>query len=281
MKPKADRTKLLLIAFSFMLLSACATVPQSTLDIESGRLSAGATVGTVWISPCSTGKGCRKSGDASVLGEFVPVGANGLLIYGSVLAAHQEIIDALDTISSAPIVERKFSQPMQNLLRSAGFSVSVNNDNLYAGDLEIIGKRTAVNFATTIDEKYPREPGKVRGFPLILQQKDFDLSAVAGSMNVDYLAVLEVYRFNVQREFGPLAIPLTQPYGMSLVRATLVDVKTGERIFDDWGFGEKFVETGEWRQPGDWSNVLAITEEALELAIDRVMESFSTAIGGG
>ena len=279
MKSKIYSPQVLFIVLSFALLSACASVPQSKVDIESGRIPPGSTIGTIWISPCSSGKGCRKTGDASTLGEFVPLGANGLFIYGSVLAAHQEIIDALDTISSAPIVERSFTQPVKNLLESAGFGVSVENNNLYAGDLKTL-KRTPLNFNTTADELYPRESGNARGFPIIVQQRNYDLSSVLASMNVDFLAVLEIHFFNLRRDFGPLAIPLTQPYGMALVRASLIDSQTGERVFDDWGFGEKFVETGGWRQPGEWSNVLAITEEALELAIDRVMESYSTAIGG-
>lgn len=265
----------LFLCCATLFLVGCISAPTRMVDFAEETLPRDASVGVVWLSSCSIAKGCKKSSAGSNLAEFAPVGASGLLIYGAVISAHQELIDALDLIKADNVVQEQFLQPVADALKARGHQVQVKTDFNYPGDFKNLD-RTPVALAEELMELHPRT---TRTDTVYFQEYKRDFSNLNEEMNTDYIVALEILRFAMLREFGPLGIPLTEPFGSSAARVYLINTQTNEMVFNDYGIAEIQLD-GEWRQPGDWSNAHGAALEALTLATTRATDDLLSGING-
>jgi len=259
----------------FVLLgSGCVATAERVTEIQPNTIQPDTNVGVIWISPCSSNAGCKKTGDASTLGQFVPDGANGLLIYGAVLSAHSDVIDALDQISADAMVEQKFLNPVAAALTARGAVPKVKTSYHYQGDLSKDGKHSVMHLKETLNELHPESSAVYHAFGF---DQNFDLSDIAEELDSSILVVLHLQQYGVRRSFGPLGIPLGRPYGLSLARAFVWDVETKSVIYNDYGIAQAPI--GEkWREPGEWNKVFTATNSALELALDRAVSPLVDAL---
>lgn len=262
------RTTLILIFSAY--LSACVSPGQIVTDITPEKISANAKVGVIWLSSCSGVSKCGKSGEISNQAQFVPDGASGLIILGAILSAHEEIREALKSVTEDSIVNQEYLEPVASALAEAGSSPLVQSSYHYFGNLQKKERHKLIKLKSTLKELYPEKNRLFFGFGF---EHNLDLSAIASEMGVDVLAVLHVQEFGIRRDFGPLGVPLGNPYALSLVRLYMTDVATGELLFNDFGVAEESLAEG-WRQPNDWSIVKNATASALEQAIERVTTVF-------
>jgi len=260
--------------FCFLMISGCVATAERITEIQPNTLKPDTNVGVVWISPCSTGNGCKASGQASNLGEFAPDGASGLLIYGAVLAAHSDIIEALDQVSADALIEENFLNPVAMALEKRNVIPKVDTAFHYQGDLSNTGKRSTIRLTPTLNELHPESQtiSPHTGFA-----QNFDLSAVADELDTSTLVVLHLQNYGVRRSFGPFGVPLGRPYGLSLVRAYIWDVETESVLYNDFAIARADIGPN-WREEGHWTKVFTATDGALELALDRVVSPLVSAL---
>jgi len=247
---------------------------QRKTELKPNAIQANSNVGVIWISPCSNNKGCKENGSASNLGEFVPDGANGLLIYGAVLSAHQEIIDALDQITADPLIEEKFLNPVAAALEARGAIPTINKSFNYQGDIPTIGKHSVMRLRNTLTELHPESSKLYHAFGF---DYNFDLSKIAEELDSSTLVVLHLQHYGVRRSFGPFGVPAGRPYGSSVARAFIWDAATQSVIYNDYGISQAAVGDN-WREKGKWTQVLNATDAALALTLDRVTEPLLEAL---
>jgi len=259
----------------FLLVSACAKPPATLTAIAPDRVPASSSVGVAWLTPCGWFAGCKKEDAKSNQAKFIPFGANGLLILGAVMSAHQDVIDGLEQVSADDIVTDQFLSPIGSALKSQGFSVNAKSKSGYAGAYERIDGK-AITLTEKLKELYP-ERGRLPGSDIV-NETQRDITSIANELSSDYLVILEINRFGVQRDFGPVGIPLGRPYALSIVRTYLVDVSSNEILFNDYGIGEVKIPEG-WRQPDDWTLVNDATKKSLEIALERTTRSLASAVG--
>ena len=263
----------LLICF-VLVSSGCVSNAERITEIHPNAIQPDTKVGVVWISPCSSNKGCKGSGDASSLGQFVPDGANGLLIYGAVMSAHSDVIEALDQVSADTLIEEKFLSPIAAALEARGAVPNVDTSYHYQGDLNLVGKHSVMRLRETLSELHPESSDvyAAMGFDF-----NFDLSAIAEELDSSVLVVLHLQEFGVRRSFGPFGVPLGRPYGSSLARAFVWDAETKTVMYNDYGIGQASIG-GKWREQGEWTQVFTATNAALELALERAATPLISAL---
>jgi len=266
-------SKVTLLAFSILIV-ACSSPPKIINVLQPGALDSDATVGIVWLSRCSGVAGCKKSGAAATLGEFRPVGTVGLLTLGAVLSAHQEIIDVLDSVDAAEIINPLYLDISEQAFQKKGINARVVRDPYYPGSLKKQKRHKTIGTDTILVTNKEREA--VNRTPFVFEQT-YDLTNIASTENFDYLLVLDLLEYGVQREFGPFAVPTTAPYGVGAVRLYLVDVRGDLLLLNDYSYHERHVIDGEWKQSGSWSNLLETTNESLRRSIEDVMTRFIDA----
>lgn len=274
MDAKRFKSRSWLLVFGLLLISGCVANAERIIEIQPNAIKQDSKVGVVWISPCSSNAGCKQSGEASSLGQFVPDGANGLLVYGMVMSAHEDVINALDEVSADPIVQANYLNPISAALEGKQAIPSVSKPPIYQGDLSKSGKHSVMRMRDTLEELHPGGSSIYHGLAF---DQPYDLTAIANELDSSTLVVLHVQEFGVRRSFGPLGIPTGRPYGLSLVRAFVWDVATKSDLYSDFGIARADIG-GNWREAGHWTQVFTATNTALELAIDRVTGPLIEAI---
>ena len=265
---------LCLVVFFSLVGSGCVSNAERITEMQPSAIQPDANVGVIWISPCSNNSGCKKSGDASNLGQFTPDGANGLLIYGAVMSAHSDVIDALDRVSADALVEQQFLTPVASALEARGAIPKVMTEKHYQGDLSRIGKHSVMRLRETLNELHPESAKLYHAFGFDF---NFDLSAIAEELDSSVLVVLHLQEYGVRRSFGPLGVPLGRPYGLSMARAYVWDAATKSVMYNDYGIAQASI--GEkWRQTDNLAKVLTATDAALELALERAASPLITAL---
>jgi len=160
----------------FLLVSACAKPPATLTAIAPDRVPASSSVGVAWLTPCGWFAGCKKEDAKSNQAKFIPFGANGLLILGAVMSAHQDVIDGLEQVSADDIV----------------FSVNAKSKSGYAGAYERIDGK-AITLTEKLKELYP-ERGRLPGSDIV-NETQRDITSIANELSSDYLVILEINRF--------------------------------------------------------------------------------------
>jgi len=191
------------------------------------------------------------------------------------MSAHEDVTDALKQVTADDIVTEQFLKPVESALQNKGFAAKAKSQPGYSGSYEKIDRKP-LTLTDKLKELYPeraRLPGAV-----IISEVQRDFTSIAGELDSDYLAILEIHRFGIHRDFGPFGIPLGKPYAQSVVRSYLLDVSNDEVLFNDYGIGEVNLPD-DWRQPNDWTAVSNATIEALEIGIERTTASLASAIG--
>jgi len=244
-------------------------------EITADTFTQDTRVGVVWLTPCSKARGCKKDGSPSHLAQFAPTSADGLIVYAAIMSAHKDLSAALDQASAIEPVKSRFLLPVQAALQDKGMQATVQEQFVYSRDAKQIGKHRMINLHTDLKEQLPEEsivPGRSQMFEF-----DRDLSSVATALNADVLAVLDLRQFGVLRDFLPFGVPATYPYAQSVARVYLVDVETGNLLFNEYGASE--IDIGsDWNQVGDWSNALTATRNALDIAIDNATKPLLDAL---
>lgn len=257
-----------------ILFSACSSPPKIFNELQPEALGSDAKVGVIWLSRCSAVAGCKKSSGAATLGEFRPIGSVGLLTLGAILSAHQEIIDALDTIDAADVVESAYLETSQRALQEKGITAKVITEPYYPGTLEKSGRHKTIGVSTIVVTNKERESAARN--PFVFEQT-YDFTDIAETADVDFLLVLDVLEYGVHREFGPFAIPTTEPYTVGAVRLSFLDFRNNELLLNDYSYHENHVIEGEWKQPGSWTNLLEAVNGSLRSSIEDVMSRFAEA----
>ncbi len=263
------------LAVCFVLVgTGCVANAVRVTEMQPNAIQAGTNVGVIWISPCSASVGCKGAGEAATLGEFVPDGANGLLIYGAVMSAHSDVIDALDQISADALVEEKFLNPIAAALEARGAIPKVDTTYHFPGNLSKLGKHSVMRLRETLDELHPESAKTYLAYGF---EQNFDLSRIAEELDSSILVVLHLQEYGVRRSFGPLAVPLGRPYGSSLARAFVWDVENESVMYNDYGIGQASIG-GNWREEGEWTKVFNATNEALALTLERAASPLINAL---
>jgi len=267
------RLKSWFVLFGLIIISGCAANAERITELQPNAINKDSKVGVVWISPCSRNVGCKESGAASNLGQFVPDGANGLLVYGVVMSAHEDVGDALDNVPADPIVESNFLTPIATALQAKGAVASVSKPFLYQGDLTKAGKHSVMKLQETLEELHPGSSSIYLAYGF---DQPYELTDIANELDSTTLVVLDMQQFGIRRSFGPLGVPTGRPYGLSLVRVFVWDVATQSTLYSDFGIARADIG-GNWRDD-NWKQVFSATETALKLAIDRATYPLVDAI---
>jgi len=269
------RNRYLVVVAAALVLSACSTPPQIINDIPAGKFNSDGKVGVIWLSRCSNSVGCKKSTAGATLAEFTPIGSVGLLVYGAVMSAHEDVIAALDDADATDLIQSRFLLPAEQLLEARGMQPEVVMDPYYPGNLDETKRHKVVEVSTFKKVNVERESHLANPF---VYENSYDLNVVANTMDADFLLVLELLNFEVHREFLSLGIPFSEPYAVGAVRVHLLDVENDELLLNDYAYHQVHVVDGEWKQPGNWENLLGATNGSLENALNEVMSRLSDSL---
>lgn len=257
-----------------LLLSACAHKPVFIDTLSRDTFPDDASVGVIWLSRCTGSLSCNESSNAAQSGEFVP-NIVGLVVQGAVMAAHEDIVAALDTINAADTIAPHYVEAGSNALKQRGYGVQSQQTPHYPGNLEkdTPGKTVnATSFRITNRSAPPASP------VAYVNERSYDLTTIADTLNVNYLLVLGLLNFNAQREFFKFGMPASDVYGSSAVRLYLKDNATGVILYNAYAYHDWHVLNGEWKQPGNWENLLAAVTASLNASVKDVVSRFVTAI---
>jgi len=145
----------------------------------------------------------------------------------------------------------------------------VDLKTLYEDD-KALSASIARNDATDVlQEQFIREFKRgATQYPMEVKANTYDLSPLYQQLGVDYLVVMELLRFNIERHYGPTGKPAANPLAVSAVRLYLTEGTTGQLLFDDYAY--KVLETDDaWDNPPHYQSLADSLSQTLNAAIDE------------
>jgi len=109
-------------------------------------------------------------------------------------------------------------------------------------------------------------------FPLQLQANTFDFTPIYERLDVDYLVVMELLRFNIERHYGPTGKPVGNPQAVSAVRLTMHERNSNELVFDDYSYQVAQLKD-DWEAPPHYRSLEKSLSRTLQDALIAAQEN--------
>jgi len=115
-------------------------------------------------------------------------------------------------------------------------------------------------------------------FPLQVPANPYDFDVLYKELEVDYLVVLELLRFNIERHYNAAGKPASNPHAVSVVRLRLHDKESNEVLFDDYAV-DGVIVGNDWDDPPYYLPLAAGLSQTLRASIrestDNLLRVFS------
>lgn len=256
---------LTVLVFSVVACTSTST-PTEKLSAPSGALNAESKYALMWIKPCQSQFFGRCDPDDGRTSE-AKLAIHGAPERMDLKALYEEDIGlsaSIARIDAADIVQDKFLRKVKRGLTGRQLNVVAVAKPIHEGALQkTASKRITFNDVATIG---PTQ------FPLQVKANTFDFSPLYQQLDVDYLIVMELLRFNIERHYGPTGKPVANPQAVSAIRLYLHERATGQVLFDDYAY--KTVETDEtWDKPPHYQLLTDSLTHTLRTAIDEAQNN--------
>jgi len=163
-------------------------------------------------------------------------------------------------INASDIVRDHFLRKYRQALSARQLDVVAVDNAIHEGALQ----KSASSMVTFNDV----ETIGATQFPIQVKANTFDFSPVYQRLDADYLIVMELLRFSIDRYYGPTGKPTANPLAVSAIRLYLHESATGNVLFDDYAYNA--IELGDaWDKPPHYHSLADSLELSLKAAINE------------
>jgi len=245
-----------------LMLVACSATPEEKLNTPPGALNTDSKYALLWIKPCRTpllGR-CESDDGRTTEAKLALHGAPELIDLKALYAADVQLSASIARIDAGEIVQKQFLRNVKQALAARQLDVVAVANPVYEGALrKTASKRVTFNNVDTIGATQ---------YPLEVKANQYELASLYQRLEVDYLLILELLRFNIERHYGPTGKPVGHPQAVSAVRMYLHERSTGKVLFDDFAY--KVVESDvAWDKPPHYQSLTNSLKNTLAAAIDE------------
>lgn len=256
-----------LTALVFSVLACTSTsTPTEKLNAPVGALNAESKYALMWIKPCQTQFFGRCEPDDGRTSE-AKLAIHGAAERVDLKALYEEDVGlsaSIARIDAADIVQDRFLRKVKQGLSARQLDVVAVAKPIHEGALKkTASKHITFNDVATIG---PTQ------FPLQVKANTFEFSSLYQQLDVDYLIVMELLRFNIERHYGPTGNPVANPQAVSAIRLYLHERATNQVLFDDYAY--KAVESDKaWDKPPHYQSLTDSLKYTLQTAIDEAQNN--------
>ncbi len=244
-----------------------ASKPKEILNLPSGALSAQSNYALMWIKPCNARLlvgGCEDDDGRTAEAKLAIHGSADRINIEALYEEDVGLSASIARVNARELIERRFLQEFKSSLRARALNVVSVAEPAYEGSLpKLATERVVFDDVPTISATQ---------FPLQVKSTTYDFSGVYNRLGVDYLFVLELLRFNIERHFGPTGQPSANPQAVSVVRLSLHERSSGNILFNDFGY--KAVMVGDdWNRPPYYQELSDSLTGTLASVIEEVQST--------
>jgi len=257
---KLARTAIL--AVLAITLVACTTTPEEKLNTPEGALNTESKYALVVMKPCHAqflGR-CEPDDGRTTEAKLAIHGAPEMVDLKALYEADVALSASIARIDAVNVVNSQFLRTVKQGLVSRQLDVVAVAKPIHEGALrKTSSKRVTFDDVDMIGATQ---------YPLEVAANTFELSSLYQQLEVDYLIVMELLRFNIERHYGPTGKPVGTPQAVSAVRLYLHERTTGKVLFDDYAY--KIVASNEaWDKPPHYKSLTDALKYTLGAAIDE------------
>ncbi len=253
----------LLLSIFVLQLMACVSTPTEKLKVPSSIYTADASVALLWIAPCAndTFGNCAADSGMTTKAKLAIHGSADRLDINRQYETDAGLQTRLSRIDAAPIIDQQFLVQFRDALQARSVNAVSVKKPVYAGSLRKRSRSSSITLGG--------QAIKTTLFPQIASRNTYNFDSIYAGLDVDYLMVMELLRFGVDRHFGAVGKPLNNPYGAAIVRVYLHEKSSGELVYDDFSHA-KITSPDDWDDAPDYIKLGETVEQALSDAIDGV-----------
>jgi len=245
-----------------MSVVACSSTPEEKLNTPVGALNADSKYALVWIKPCnSLLLGRCEPDDGRTTEAKLAIHSSPSQVDLKTLYEDDVVLSAsIARINAADILQTHFLNSVKQSLSAQQLDVVTVAKPIHEGDLrKTDSKRVTFNDVAAIGATQ---------FPLQVKANTFDFAPLYQQLSVDYLIVMELLRFSIERHYGPTGKPAANPQAVSVVRLYLHERATGNTLFDDFAY-KVAVSNNDWDKPPHYQSLTDTLNQTLQSAIDE------------
>lgn len=239
---------------------ACTSTPLEKLDVPAHAFSKQSRYAILWVKPCNVKVlgGCDRDDGRTTDAKLV--------IHGSVNRVNlkQEYEDgvglsaSIARVSAVDTINQQYLREFKDAMSARGMDFVAVAKPLYEGALA----KQASTQVTFADQ--PRLSASQ--FPLQVKSNTYDFNPLYEQLDVDFLLVLELLNFSIDRHYGPTGKQLFNPQAVSAIRVYLHERVSGEILFNDFSY-DFAVSDDEWDKPPHYQNLADLLAQTLEASI--------------
>lgn len=256
-----------------LLLGACASAPSEKLTFSAEQIDKSKRIALLWIKPCIaklTG-GCESDDGRTAEAKLAIHGAVGWVDLKQEYEDDIGLAASIARINAGPVIEEAYLRKLKTHLLNRGLSAVAVANPVYEGAL---GKQRRSKTVTFNEQSLL---GATQ-FPLQVKANSFNLAPLHDSLSAEYLLVLELLRFNVERHYNSTGRPASNPHAVSAIRVSLHERDGNRVLFDDFVQKGAIVANG-WNAPPHYpilnDMLIATLQNAIEEASSRLLEQLN------
>ena len=243
-------------------MGCAATSPQEKLQAPAHAFNKQSRYAVLWIKPCN-GKalgGCEEDDGRTTEAKLAIHGSPDRIDLKKQYEDEVALSTSIARVNASPTIDQRYLREFKDALAARGLDIVAVANPVYEGALRKKGS-TTVSFADQ-----PRLTATQ--FPLQVKSNSFDFSPLYENLGVDFLLVLELLNFTVDRHYGPTGNPVSNPQVVTAIRVYLHERESDEVLFNDFSYDFALSED-EWESPPLYQSLEDLLLKTLDTSIDE------------
>lgn len=249
--------------FSLVVVVGCATTaPQEILEVPERAFNKQSRYAILWIKPCN-GKalgGCEEDDGRTTEAKLAIHGSPDRIDLKQQYEDEVALSASIARVNATTTIENKYLRDWKDSLSARGLDIVAVANPVYEGALRKKDS-TTVSF-----EDQPRLTATQ--FPLQVKSNQFDFAPLYDNLGVDFLLVLELLNFSVDRHYGPTGNPVSNPQVVSALRVYLHERATDDVLFNDFSY-DFSMSDDEWESPPMYQSLSDLLIKSLEKSVEK------------
>lgn len=239
---------------------ACTSTPIEKLDVPAHALNKQSRYAILWVKPCNrkTLGGCELDDGRTTEAKLAIHGAPDQIDLKKQYEDEVVLSASIARVSANDTIQKRFLQDFKETLSARGLDLVAVANPVYEGAL----RKNASTLVSFADQ--PRQ--NAAQFPLQVKSNTFDFAPVYQNLGVDFLLVLELLNFSIDRHYGPTGKPISNPQVVSAVRVYLHERATSEILYNDFSYNIA-LSGDDWDSPPHYQALADLLIQTLETAI--------------
>ena len=250
-----------------LTISACTSVPVERLDVPPRAFNEQSRYAVLWIKPCA-GKvlgGCQKDDGRTTEAKLAIHGSADRIELKEQYEEEVALSASIARVNAVETLDHKFLREFKNVLSVRGLNAVAVANPVYEGALRK-KQSSRVSFADQ-----PRLTATQ--MPLQVKANTFDFEPLYDNLGVDFLLVMELLNFSVDRHYGPTGNPVSNPQVVSAVRLYLHEAQTNEVLYNDYSYSVA-VSDDDWDSPPHYESLSELLIKTLNSSVEEAKNNF-------